>query len=746
MKCIRRALLPPRLLPSSSSGSPRHKLKDRIRRSFSVEDEPERISLSSNHEELSVARSLSDIILEHEWVRLHLDEPLPSPRSKHAAVAVGEQMYVIGGRSAEGLVGDIQVLDMREVLWNQIRKNTGPGANGKAPSPPFVGHFVAKWKDMIVVLGGEADLKTSIVQVHAYDFKSDSWSSLAPSGDIPPARIGQSVVQVESKLMMFGGEDASGRMLDEFYVLDLDTLEWECPKTGGIKPAPRKYHAAGCYSGRYIWIFGGKSYATYYKDVFYLDLTTMEWTKQKTKGSVPQIGRARHVGVMVDNNFYIVGGENRGQEMVDTLRLDVKNREWSIVTMIEAMSALAHDGLSVVRIEMDEKDYLVAFGGHGTLLSNQVYVMLVTISRSSETFGKTLSRSSSESSIRSTKESFKTSSRVKESASPTGHLQLQYASTSSSSTDLSCQTTPSCDNAEKQTSSVSEKDMSTLSSLAREGTLSMEDIRAMMEVVVRSDGASNLSRSQLSGNGEKSAADSVGEIEEFIVIENAIEEEGTEVAPGAGASETKGNDLITDSSVQGLHKGRNLKFPSSKKTTDSKSPRLKKLDSHDNQNLVSPRSLTNTSPRSTSVTCTASETDQYVQETGSPAPGDEHYLAAALQTVRELHRQVELLNKSKDEQEKDLQTRFRSMEAMATKLEVTMQQQLMTELKLQETLQLHKQTEKKLQEVSQLQKNTERKYQSMKQQKSEIESQYRLCLLQKQEIDRHLTAMAIRDD
>lgn len=45
------------------------------------------------------------------------------------------------------------------------------------------------------------------------------------------ARGGQSVTLVGSKLVMFGGEDRSRRLLNDVQILDLETMTWSAVET-----------------------------------------------------------------------------------------------------------------------------------------------------------------------------------------------------------------------------------------------------------------------------------------------------------------------------------------------------------------------------------------------------------------------------------------------------------------------------------------------------------------------------------
>ncbi|XP_024516934.1 acyl-CoA-binding domain-containing protein 5 [Selaginella moellendorffii] len=326
---------------------------------------------------------------------------------KHAALSVGRRMFVLGGVSAGGILDDVQVLfsiflrrdDLNPKLaqvfhaergvWLQLGCGSVPSLYSPSRSIPVdargprcVGHCLAFWETKLLVIGGRIEPKSKKLRAFALDLESQSWSVLAPEGEVPVARTGQSVVQVGSSLIIFGGEDSKGQMLNDLHILNLKTLVWRPPKTSGSKPSPRRGHSAVCYNERYMLVYGGKAQGNYYNDIYVLDLQNMEWSKEKPRGTVPS-PRAGHAGVMVGSKWYIVGGEYKGGEVLETMAFNVDSGNWQTVTTVQPGTPLANDGISLVKVRTKGKVFLLVFGGHGAILSNQIFVMM--ISNSSKT-------------------------------------------------------------------------------------------------------------------------------------------------------------------------------------------------------------------------------------------------------------------------------------------------------------------------------------------------------------------------
>ena len=104
--------------------------------------------------------------------------PMPSPRSTHDAVLIGDKIYVVGGWSLEGgdsannefletaLVFDLSQMDGR---WESL-----------PATPPFRRRAqltVASIKGKIYVLGGLTDNGKVVKSVDLYDPATDWWSA-----------------------------------------------------------------------------------------------------------------------------------------------------------------------------------------------------------------------------------------------------------------------------------------------------------------------------------------------------------------------------------------------------------------------------------------------------------------------------------------------------------------------------------------------------------------------------------------
>jgi len=117
-----------------------------------------------------------------EWRKL---PPMPIPRYAHTVTLHDGLIYLIGGESSEGTVGEVDVFNPRTEAWS--KGDAMPSARGS--------HDAVSAGDAIYVIGGWLDGgPTDLVQV--YDPARGRWSEAEPLPE-PVSRAGAAVVDGE---------------------------------------------------------------------------------------------------------------------------------------------------------------------------------------------------------------------------------------------------------------------------------------------------------------------------------------------------------------------------------------------------------------------------------------------------------------------------------------------------------------------------------------------------------------------
>ncbi|XP_048231831.1 acyl-CoA-binding domain-containing protein 4 [Ricinus communis] len=315
-----------------------------------------------------------------QWVAIPVSGVRPSARYKHAAAIADEKLYVSGGSRNGRYLSDVQVFDLRSSVWSSLKLKTDLHAdkveeNGlQEVLPATSDHSMVQWENKLLLLGGHSKKSSDSMIVRFIDLETHHCGVMETSGKAPVARGGHSATLVGSRLIVFGGEDGSRRLLNDLYALDLEKMTWDVLETTQTPPAPRFDHTATIHAERYLIVFGGCSHSIFFNDLHVLDLQTMEWSQPETRGDLVT-PRAGHAGIAIDENWYIVGGGDNKNGCPETLVLNMSKLAWSTLTNVKGRDPLASEGLSVCSTLIDGEKHLVAFGGYNGKYNNEVFIM-----------------------------------------------------------------------------------------------------------------------------------------------------------------------------------------------------------------------------------------------------------------------------------------------------------------------------------------------------------------------------------
>lgn len=350
----------------------------------------------------------------------------PRGRSDHASVRIGaSEVWTVGGTCNGRRVGDVCVFDTIKMEWascDDTKCVMKPGEVDVAHLtrwPARSGHAAVAFGSKILVVGGftgKDDPVEAECEVWVLETTSREWSRLKIEGDAPCARAGHTATMVEGKggrnprVVVFGGEDRRGRLLDDARVLDLTKMRWiddertttrsgRGVRLGGSNltwPAARSGHVACCfgYGDPDVYVFGGVAAGGAGEptdELFCLNSMTMTWHRLNPAGVTPT-ARTNAAGcVLPDDGIWLIaggGGSTGGLNSVVGLRLanPVHQRgathpsglEWFSAGEVQRGSALAAEGMTVVSVGANpgECGAIVAFGGYdGRRYSNCTHAM-----------------------------------------------------------------------------------------------------------------------------------------------------------------------------------------------------------------------------------------------------------------------------------------------------------------------------------------------------------------------------------
>jgi len=190
------------------------------------------------------------------WQKLETTGTAPSPRAEHTAVYETSMkwMFVFGGYT-DGVEASSETysldLSTSPASWTKL--------NGGGKIPARYGHS-AVWGGMGMMVFGGKDTSGKVLNDCWY--YPGAWTEMNIAGDKPPARWQHTAVWMwggpmePDKMLIFGGQDENGTPLDDIWVLQqpgpgVPNWKWERIYPIGDLPSKRSGHTAST-----IWLDG----------------------------------------------------------------------------------------------------------------------------------------------------------------------------------------------------------------------------------------------------------------------------------------------------------------------------------------------------------------------------------------------------------------------------------------------------------------------------------------------------------
>ncbi len=234
--------------------------------------------------------------------------PMSAPRGRLATAAAGSQIVAIGGETASGITGLVEIWNVNQQKWQTGQNKPTPVANVGAVA----------LGDQIIVPGGytAASLPTSVVE--AYNVISDVWTSLPA---MPAPRFAYAISTYADKVYVFGGWDGQ-RYTNSTLIYDRKTNRWT---TGAAMPVGRGFAGAATL-GDAIYVVGG------YADEHEFDRCDRYLPKEDRWESCAPMSVARGglSLVPVGGRLYAIGGGWTGY-LTFNERYDPDTNSWSVV-------------------------------------------------------------------------------------------------------------------------------------------------------------------------------------------------------------------------------------------------------------------------------------------------------------------------------------------------------------------------------------------------------------------------------
>jgi len=235
---------------------------------------------------------------------------LPDARAQHQMVydPIGGKVIMFGGISkADGTqFDDTWEYDPATKTWTELKPE------GSTPSARSSFAMVYDDIDQKVLLFGGWSKETSahLNDLWAYDPAENAWTELTPEGDLPPARGSHALAYdpVEAKVVLFGGTDSTA-YFDDTWVYDFATNAWTSITPTGEMPSARAGHRMTYDpSSATIVLFGGWDGTAYFNDTWTFDLVTYTWTNLNLAAAPSARDSHSLIYVATTNELIMFGG------------------------------------------------------------------------------------------------------------------------------------------------------------------------------------------------------------------------------------------------------------------------------------------------------------------------------------------------------------------------------------------------------------------------------------------------------
>jgi N-acetylneuraminic acid mutarotase len=168
---------------------------------------------------------------------------LPAPPEERAAAAAaataGDTVWVVGGRTRDGLATTMLALDLRTLRWRTL-----PG-----PTPREHLAATALGGKVYAIGGRRAGYDTNLAAVQAYDPRTARWRRVP---DLPDARGGTGAAAIAGRIVSVGGESPEGTER-AVWALRPGTRRW-----ARLPDLPTPRHGLGVVAlGGRVWVVAG---------------------------------------------------------------------------------------------------------------------------------------------------------------------------------------------------------------------------------------------------------------------------------------------------------------------------------------------------------------------------------------------------------------------------------------------------------------------------------------------------------
>jgi hypothetical protein len=275
----------------------------------------------------------------NEWTQIEPTGDIPSARYGHTVVRVNDKDYLYGGKNNSGS----GLLD----FWS-YNNQTNEWQEDTEFHPPSAGHAIGVIGTKIYAYGGirwdENDIRDD---VRYYNTPlGNAWTYTYTSGDVPGPFALMCHTFLDNCMYLFGGKNTAKEVLDTFYKFNMETETWQLLPTG--PPALYSGSMAATWNDREtkIILFGGlNSSGNLIEAQWEYDLQTESWeTSTATDEPTPPCQTSAILHPIYPNPFNPTTNISFSLENATIATLNIYNLKGQLVkTLVQNQTLPAGD-------------------------------------------------------------------------------------------------------------------------------------------------------------------------------------------------------------------------------------------------------------------------------------------------------------------------------------------------------------------------------------------------------------------
>lgn len=241
----------------------------------------------------------------------------PGGRARHTAVWTGTDMIVWGGFSGSTYLADGGRFSVASQTWSSVATTQAPTGRDR---------HSGVWTGSRMVIWGGHNVDTGVLaDGAAYDPASNGWTAL-PSANAPAARSGAAAVWAEDRLLVWGGDGANGYLSTGGQLICSGGIpaSWSAVTESGA-PAARSGHTV-VWTGKKMIVWGGQGATGLLADGGAYDPQNDLWTQLSTTNAPSP--RMLHNAIWTGTEMVVYGGESASGALATGAAYDPGSDTW----------------------------------------------------------------------------------------------------------------------------------------------------------------------------------------------------------------------------------------------------------------------------------------------------------------------------------------------------------------------------------------------------------------------------------